>query len=98
MEPNDTEPNDVRRRVIVSGRVQGVFFRDTCRQVAQRLGLGGWVRNRSDGAVEVVFEGVADDVDEAVEWCRHGPTQAIVADVQVTDEPVAGEGTFRIVG
>lgn len=81
----------------MSGRVQGVFFRDSCRRVAQRLGLYGWVRNREDGTVEAVFEGDAADVEEALAWCHYGPPSASVSGVEVTEEPVAGEGPFRIV-
>jgi acylphosphatase len=88
---------NVRCRVIVSGRVQGVFFRDTCRRVADRLGLCGWVRNRRDGTVEAVIEGDRNDVGELVAWCREGPARAIVTDLQIVDEPVAGEGPFRII-
>ncbi len=87
----------VRCRVIVSGRVQGVFFRDTCQRVADRLGLRGWVRNRTDGTVEAVIEGDRDDVGELVAWCRTGPPRAIVTDMQIRDEPVAGEGPFAII-
>ena len=92
------DQREVRRSVIVSGRVQGVFFRDTCRQTAQRLGLRGWVRNRADGTVEAVFEGDPADVDDAVRWCRQGPPQAHVTHVEVSSEPVVGEGRFRIIG
>lgn len=88
----------VRFRVIVSGRVQGVFYRDTCRRLADRLGLCGWVRNRSDCTVEAVIEGDRDDVGELLAWCREGPPRAIVTGVRVIDEPVAGEGPFRVVG
>jgi len=88
----------VRFRVIVSGRVQGVFYRDTCRRLADRLGVCGWVRNRSDGTVEAVIEGDRDDVGELLAWCREGPPRAIVTGLRVIDEPVAGEGPFRVVG
>jgi len=97
-DPDIGDPDIVRCRVIVSGRVQGVFYRDTCRRVADRLGLYGWVRNRSDGTVEAAIEGARDDVGELVAWCRAGPPQAIVTDVAIIDEPVAGDGPFRIVG
>lgn len=63
----------VRRRVRVTGRVQGVGYRYSCRAEAQRRQLAGWVTNRDDGAVEAVFEGPADPVGAMVEWCRHGP-------------------------
>lgn len=76
----------VRRRVIVRGNVQGVFFRDSCRREARSRGVTGWVTNRPDGAVEAVFEGDPEAVGALVEWCRHGPRGA---DVESVDE--AGE-------
>lgn len=88
----------VRRRVVVSGRVQGVYFRDTCRRVAERLGVGGGVRNRADGTVEVVAEGPSDAVDELVGWCRHGPPRARVDRLDITDEAPVGEHGFRVRG
>ena len=87
---------EVRCRVIVRGRVQGVFFRDTCEQVAGGLGVRGWVRNRSDGAVEVVAEGSRETVDELLAWCREGPPRARVDRLELTDEPLAGERGFRV--
>lgn len=86
----------VRRRVVVTGLVQGVFYRDSCRSEATRHGVTGWVRNREDGAVEAVFEGAADAVDAMVAWCRTGPPQADVADVQVSDEEPQGERGFSV--
>ncbi|HYN32936.1 MAG TPA: acylphosphatase [Ilumatobacteraceae bacterium] len=88
--------SEVRCRAIVSGRVQGVFFRDSCRAQAQRLGLRGWVRNRPDGTVEVVAEGPRDDVEQLLTWCRQGPSRAQVTGIAVTDEVVAAERGFRI--
>ena len=85
----------VRRRVLVSGRVQGVFFRDTCRRLAAQLGVSGWARNLDDGRVEAVFEGEQRAVDRMVAWCRQGPGQAMVTGVQVLDETPAGERGFR---
>lgn len=84
----------VRRRVVVRGNVQGVFFRDSTRREADRRGVSGWVRNRDDGAVEAVFEGPADAVDALVEWCRWGPSRAEVEamDVSVEEEPDGLEG------
>lgn len=64
--------------VLVSGRVQGVWFRDSTRQTAIRLGVRGWVRNLADGRVEATFQGDAERVAEAIEWCRHGPPMACV--------------------
>jgi len=86
----------VRYRVLVSGRVQGVFFRDTCRRMALASGVSGWVRNLPDGQVEAVFEGRAEDVDRLVEWARHGPSRAVVAHVAVQPEPPEGLTTFLV--
>jgi acylphosphatase len=77
----------VRRvHVVVSGRVQGVFFRATCAERARHLGLTGWVRNAERGNVEAVFEGGSDAVEAMVEWCRRGPSAARVQGVDVRDE------------
>ena len=85
-----------RRRVLVAGRVQGVFFRDTCRRKARRAGLAGSVHNRPDGRVEAVFEGDDEAVDRLVAWCRQGPPGARVDHVEVTDEMPTGEAGFHI--
>jgi acylphosphatase len=85
-----------RRRVVVTGEVQGVFFRDSCRQEAVAAGVSGWVENRYDGSVEAVFEGEPADVDAMCAWCRHGPRHARVSDVEVTSEPPQGETGFRV--
>lgn len=68
--------------VLVSGNVQGVFFRDSTRQKAEALGLTGWVKNNRDGRVEAYFEGPSDKVREMVRWCREGPSHADVANVE----------------
>ena len=86
----------VRYRVLVSGRVQGVYFRDTCRQLALQRGVSGWVRNLPDGRVEAVFEGPDDDVQHLVDWARRGPRSAAVANVSVQAEPPEGLGAFQI--
>ena len=91
-----TGASKVRRHVVVSGRVQGVFFRDTCRNEAHRHGVAGWVFNRSDGRVEAVFEGEPSAVDALVSWCRSGPPRAVVADVEVRDEDAEGLTGFRV--
>ena len=86
-----------RTHLQVSGVVQGVFYRETARREASRLGLAGWVRNRADGTVEAVAEGAADAVEAFVAWCRRGPAQARVEHVAVQDEPPRGEdGPFRV--
>jgi acylphosphatase len=86
----------IRVRVVINGRVQGVYYRDSCRREAQRLGVRGWVRNRSDGSVEVVAEGPRSKVDELLTWCRQGPPRAHVTGISVTDEVPAAERSFRI--
>jgi acylphosphatase len=86
----------IRNHVLVSGRVQGVFFRDTCRRLAQQYGVAGWVRNLPDGRVEAVFEGPADDVGRLVDWCRRGPRHAAVDHVEVQPEPPEGLHAFRV--
>ncbi len=76
----------IRRRVVVHGHVQGVFFRDSTRRMAQRHGVAGWVANRRDGAVEAVFEGDADSVERLVAFSREGPRGAQVESVEVSKE------------
>jgi acylphosphatase len=86
----------VRRRVVVSGHVQGVWFRESCREQATLQGVAGWVRNRVDGGVEAVFEGSEPAVDRLVEWCRHGPRRARVEEIEVHDEQPVGERGFAV--
>jgi acylphosphatase len=93
-----TRGKDVRFRVIVSGRVQGVFFRDSCWQTARELGVRGWVRNRADGAVELVAEGGRPAVDSLVSWCCKGPPRARVTDMEIIAEEPVGETDFQVVG
>jgi len=86
----------VRYRVLISGRVQGVFFRDTCRRLAEQNGVAGWVRNLPDGRVEAVFEGPAENVRRLVDWAHRGPRLAVVDEVAVHAERPQGLGSFRI--
>jgi acylphosphatase len=88
----------VRRRVLVRGRVQGVWFRQSCADQARQVGAGGWVRNRGDGLVEAVFEGSESAVAAMVGWCHHGPSRAEVSDVTVSSEPEEGLLNFRVIG
>jgi acylphosphatase len=83
-------------RVIVSGRVQGVFFRASARDRAESLGVSGWARNNPDGTVEAVFEGDDERVESMVEWCRRGPRGAFVEDVSVEWEEPRGERGFAV--
>lgn len=85
-----------RRRVIVSGRVQGVFFRDTLRRQAESKAVAGWAANRDDGTVEAVLEGDPAAVEELIDFCRRGPSRAEVANVHVFEEDPEGLRGFRI--
>jgi acylphosphatase len=85
-----------RRRVVVHGRVQGVWFRDSMRERAHAHGVGGWARNRADGAVEAVFEGPPDAVEGLVSFSRTGPPRADVERVEVTEEEPEGLTGFAI--
>jgi acylphosphatase len=86
----------IRRRVVVRGYVQGVFFRDSVRRLAERHGVAGWIENRRDGAVEAVFEGERETVERLVEFCRRGPRGARVDRVEVSKEEPAGEAGFSV--
>ena len=87
----------VRRRVVVTGRVQGVFFRDSTRREARRRRVAGWVTNREDGGVEAVFEGEPEAVEALVAWTRRGPVRARVDSHTGTEEEPAGEVGFAVV-
>jgi len=86
----------IRRRVLVSGRVQGVGFRWSCKRMADSLGVSGWCRNLPDGRVEAVFEGDRAAVEGALAWARSGPSSAIVTSVDVTPETPKGERGFGL--
>jgi acylphosphatase len=86
----------MRKRVVVHGRVQGVFFRDSAQREAESRGLAGWVSNRPDGAVEAVFEGDPEAVEALVAFCRRGPRGADVERVEETDEEPEGLTGFDV--
>ena len=86
----------VGRRVLISGRVQGVFFRDGVRREAIAAGVTGSARNLSDGRVEVVLEGNSAAVDRVVAWCRTGSPSAEVVDIEIASEPVVGRSGFAV--
>jgi len=85
----------VRRRLAVSGRVQGVFYRENLRRLAVEKGVKGYARNTRDG-LEAVLEGPRPVVDELIQWCRTGPPHAVVIHVQVDEEEPAGDADFRV--
>jgi acylphosphatase len=86
----------IRRRVVIYGRVQGVFFRDTARREAESRGVAGWVTNRPDGAVEAVFEGEREAVEAMIRICEQGPGRAEVERVEVSEEEPEGLQGFAI--
>ena len=86
----------MRKRVVVHGDVQGVFFRDSTRSEADSRGVAGWVTNRSDGAVEAVFEGEPDAVDAMISFARSGPSAAEVRDLDLSDEEAEGLTGFEV--
>ena len=86
----------IARRLVVSGRVQGVFFRDSARQEAESRGVAGWVRNRADGTVEAHVEGESGAVESLIAWARHGPPHARVEGVEVCNASVEGLRGFAI--
>ena len=88
----------IRVRLIIEGRVQGVWFRDSNRREGMGLGVSGWVKNRLDGGVEVLAEGPEERVRRLVAWCHHGPSHARVSVVHETSEEWQGEfDSFDIV-
>lgn len=91
MSPDTSEENRVRAELLISGRVQGVFFRSNTRRRANSLGIEGYVRNRSDGRVEAVFEGKEKDVKKLVTWCYEGPSSARVESVDLEWYEPTGE-------
>jgi acylphosphatase len=87
----------MRTRVVVHGFVQGVFFRDTARRLAQQHGVSGWVRNNWDGTVEAVFEGEPAAVERLVAFAREGPRGAVVERVELHEEDEEGLSGFRVI-
>ena len=81
----------VRARVIIEGRVQGVFFRSHTQEMAYKLGVKGWVRNRRDGSVEALLEGDKKEIDQIIQWCHRGPSESRVMNVRTTWENYTGE-------
>ena len=83
--------------VLISGRVQGVWFRSSTKQKAEQLGVTGWVRNTKDGRVEAIFEGEENSVKSLIEWCHHGPPLAKIEKVEVNNQsPTNGFDGFSI--
>ena len=86
----------IRRRAVVHGNVQGVFFRDSARREAEKVGVAGWITNNSDGTVEAVFEGTDDAVEAMLGFCREGPGRADVERIEVSEEEPEGLDGFSV--
>ena len=80
-----------RVHVFISGKVQGVWYRATTKEIAEQLGIKGWVKNTLDGKVEAIFEGNQNNIDEMIKWCKKGPKLADVADVNIRPEEISEE-------
>ena len=90
--------NNIRIHLVVEGRVQGVWYRDSTRRKAHELGLTGWVKNMRDGNVEIVIEGAEESIAELKKWCYDGPPNAVVTGIKETIEEFKGEfSSFDIV-
>ena len=88
----------IRTRIVISGRVQGVYFRASARDMARAHGVFGWVRNRAEGDVEALVEGEEAAVQAFITWCKEGPPGAYVTNVQLIPEAYTGEFTgFRVI-
>lgn len=90
------DERQIRVRMIISGHVQGVFFRASARDEARRLGIGGFARNQPDGSVLIEAEGPSRAVERFREWCAVGPPRAGVADIDVTPIAIRGEREFAV--
>jgi acylphosphatase len=89
-------PQRVARRAVIGGRVQGVWFRDSVRRRAESLGVTGWARNRLDGTVEVWAEGQPEAVSALLDYCREGPSRAVVERVAIDEVTSAGLSGFEV--
>lgn len=95
--PSGVQRNATRcRRFRVTGRVQGVFFRDSTRELAQKLDLTGYANNKSDGSVEVVACGRPDALDRMADWLKNGPPMSSVAKLEVTEAEIVNYRKFTI--
>jgi acylphosphatase len=86
-----------RLHIFISGKVQGVYYRQNTLHKAQELNVMGWIRNLKDGRVEATLEGEREHVDKLLDWCKDGPEYAIVTNIEIVDEPYSNEfSNFQI--
>jgi acylphosphatase len=87
-----------RVHIFITGKVQGVYFRQNAALKAQELNVSGWIRNLKDGRVEAVFEGEKANINKLLNWCKQGPKDAIVRNTEVINEPFKNEySDFQII-
>jgi acylphosphatase len=85
------------RHLLISGKVQGVFFRETSRRLAEKLHISGWIKNCPDGKVEAMITGEKSDVEQFIEFCKAGPERAFVENVEVSKRETTGFQKFEII-
>ncbi len=85
------------KHLLVQGKVQGVFYRATAKEVAERLGISGWVKNTGEGHVEAIITGTEDQLNAFIDWCKQGPPKAVVTSVDVKDIEQKEFGNFKII-
>ena len=83
--------------IVIRGKVQGVFYRATAKDVAEKLELKGWVRNSDSGDVEALVTGGKEQLQEFIDWCKQGPAKAVVTDVEVTEKAEEAFDRFKII-
>lgn len=83
--------------LLISGKVQGVFFRESARKLAEKLNITGWIKNNEDEKVEAVISGEENDVNDFIKWCHSGPERAEVTNVEVTPKPETPFGKFKVI-
>jgi len=85
------------KHLLIKGKVQGVFYRASAREVAEALGLTGWIRNTAEGHVEAVVTGTGYQLDDFISWCRQGPSNAVVTEVLIEDRSEEPFENFRVI-
>ena len=81
----------------VSGKVQGVFFRATAKEVAKHLSISGWIKNTDEGNVEALVTGENEPINKFIQWCNKGPEEAHVLNIIVTDRPLQSFENFKVI-
>jgi len=83
--------------LLISGKVQGVFFRESAKELAEEINIGGWIKNRNDEKVEALITGDENDVNDFISWCHSGPSKAEVSEVIVSQQPETSFEKFKVI-